>query len=41
MRKERSVVLYNELKNNWQRELHINVSTYERRGMGWWKMGIW
>jgi hypothetical protein len=30
------------LKNNWEKKLHIEVCTQEaRRGIGWWKMGIW
>jgi hypothetical protein len=34
--------LYNELKSRWERENYIEVCIYEeRRGIGWWKMGIW
>jgi hypothetical protein len=41
--RERSlVVLCNELKNNLEREIYIEIRSYEeRRGIGWWKTGIW
>jgi hypothetical protein len=30
------------LKNNWEKKFYIEVCTQEaRRGIGWWKMGIW
>jgi hypothetical protein len=30
------------LKSNWEKELYIEIYTQEaRRGIGWWKMGIW
>jgi hypothetical protein len=30
------------LKNNWEKKFYIEVSTQEaRRGIGWWKMGVW
>jgi hypothetical protein len=42
MKEKRSLVFYNELKNNWEKEFYIEVCTQEaRRGIGWWKMGIW
>jgi hypothetical protein len=42
MREKRSLVFYNELKNNWEKKLYIEVCSQEaRRGIGWWKMGIW
>jgi hypothetical protein len=42
MRGERSVALYNELKSSWEREKYIDICTFEeRKGIGWWKMGIW
>jgi hypothetical protein len=41
-RKERSLVLYNELKNNRERVINKKVCTYEkRRGTGLWETGIW
>jgi hypothetical protein len=31
-----------KLKNSWEKKLYIEVCTQEaRRGVGWWKMGIW
>jgi hypothetical protein len=42
MREKRSLIFYNVLKNNWEKKLYIEVSTQEaRRGIGWWKMGVW
>jgi hypothetical protein len=42
MKGKRSLVFYNELKNNWEKKLDIEVCSQEaRRGIGWWKMGIW
>jgi hypothetical protein len=42
MKEKRSLVFYNELKNNWEKKFYIEVCTQEsRRGIGWWKMGIW
>jgi hypothetical protein len=30
------------LKNNWEKKFYIEVCSQEaRRGIGWWKMGIW
>jgi hypothetical protein len=30
------------LKSSWEKKLYIEVYTQEaRRGIGWWKMGIW
>jgi hypothetical protein len=30
------------LKNNWEKKFYTEVCTQEtRRGIGWWKMGIW
>jgi hypothetical protein len=30
------------LKSSWVKKLYIEISTQEaRRGIGWWKMGIW
>jgi hypothetical protein len=30
------------LKSRWEKKLYIEVCTQEaRRGIGWWKMGIW
>jgi hypothetical protein len=41
VRENRSLVLYTELKNNWERETGIEVCTYEqRKGMGWWST-VW
>jgi hypothetical protein len=41
MTEKRSLVFYNELKNNWEKKLYIEVCSEEsRRGIGWWKMGI-
>jgi hypothetical protein len=35
-------MLYDEFKNSWEKKLYIEVCTQEaRRGIGWWKMGIW
>jgi hypothetical protein len=35
MRKRRLVAFYNELKNNWKKELYTEVCTHEaRRGIG-------
>jgi hypothetical protein len=35
-------VYYNQLKSSWENKLYIEVCTQEaRRGIGWWKMGIW
>jgi hypothetical protein len=42
MREKRSLALYNELKSSWEREKYIDICTFEeRKGIGWWKMGIW
>jgi hypothetical protein len=42
MREKRSLVFYNEFKSSWEKKLYIEVCTQEaRRGIGWWKMGIW
>jgi hypothetical protein len=42
VREKRSLVLYNELNSNWEKELYTEVCTHEaRRGTAWWKMGIW
>jgi CRISPR/Cas system CSM-associated protein Csm2 small subunit len=42
MKEKRSLVFYNELKNNWERKLYTQVCTQEaRRGIGWWKIRIW
>jgi hypothetical protein len=42
IRDNRSLALYNELKNNWKRDRYIEVCTFEeRRSSGWWKMGNW
>jgi hypothetical protein len=42
MRQKVSLILYNKLRNNWKRERCIDVCTYEeRRGLRWWKMGVW
>jgi hypothetical protein len=42
MREKRSLVFYNELKSSWENKLYIEVCTQQaRRGIGWWKMGIW
>jgi hypothetical protein len=38
MREKRSLVIYSELKSNWDQEIYIQEA---RRGTGWWKMGIW
>jgi hypothetical protein len=32
MREKRSVVFYNELKSNWEKELYLDVCTEEARG---------
>jgi hypothetical protein len=41
MKEKRSIVFYNELKNNWEKKFYIEVCTQEaRRGIGWWKTGI-
>jgi hypothetical protein len=30
------------LKSSWEREKYIDIYTLEeRKGVGWWKMGIW
>jgi hypothetical protein len=30
------------LKSGWEREKYIDFGTFEeRKGIGWWKMGIW
>jgi hypothetical protein len=30
------------LKSSWEREKYIDICTFEeRKGTGWWKMGIW
>jgi hypothetical protein len=30
------------LKSSWEREKYIHICTFEeRKGIGWWKMGIW
>jgi hypothetical protein len=40
--KERSVELNNELNSSWENKLYTEAYMQEaRRGMGWWKMGIW
>jgi hypothetical protein len=42
MKDKRSLVFYNELKSSWEKKVYIDVCTQEaRRGIGWWKMGIW
>jgi hypothetical protein len=42
MREKRSLTFYNELKSVWGEKMYIEVCTQEaRRGIGWWKMGIW
>jgi hypothetical protein len=42
MKEKRSLALYNELKSSWEREKYIDICIYEeRKGIGWWKMGIW
>jgi hypothetical protein len=42
MREKVSLVFYNELNSSWEKKLYIGVCTQEaRRGIGWWKMGIW
>jgi hypothetical protein len=42
VREKRSLVFYNELKSSWENKLYVEVCTQEaRRGIGWWKMGIW
>jgi hypothetical protein len=42
MREKTSPVFYNELKSSWEMKLYTEVCTQEaRRGIGWWKMGIW
>jgi hypothetical protein len=42
MREKRTLALYNELKSSWEREKYIYICTFEeRKGIGWWKMGIW
>jgi hypothetical protein len=42
MREKRSLEMCIELKNNWQREMHVHkVCIYEdRRGIGQWMMSI-
>jgi hypothetical protein len=40
MREKRSLALYNELKSIWERLKYI-CTFEERKGIGWWKMGIW
>jgi hypothetical protein len=41
-RGKRSIVFYNDLKSSWEKKLYTEVCTQEaRRGIGWWKMGIW
>jgi hypothetical protein len=41
-REKRSLALYNELKSSWEREKYTDICTLEeRKGTGWWKMGIW
>jgi hypothetical protein len=36
MKKKRSLVFYNELKNNWEKKLYIEVCSQEaRRRIGW------
>jgi hypothetical protein len=40
--REKSLSPYNELKSSWEREKYIDICTFEeRKGVGWWKMGIW
>jgi hypothetical protein len=30
------------LESSWEREKYMDVCTFEeRKGIGWWKMGIW
>jgi hypothetical protein len=42
MKEKRSLVFYNELKNNWEKKFYIEVCTQEaRRGIGQWKLDIW
>jgi hypothetical protein len=45
MKEKRSLVFYNELKSNWEKlfiYIYREVCSQEaRRGIGWWKMGIW
>jgi hypothetical protein len=42
MKEKRSLVFYKELKSSWQKKVYIEACTQEaRRGIGWWKMGIW
>jgi hypothetical protein len=42
MREKRTLALYNEFKSSWEREKYIDICTFEeRKGTGWWKMGIW
>jgi hypothetical protein len=42
MKEKRSLVFYNELKNNLEKKLYIEVCSQEaRRGIRWRKMGIW
>jgi hypothetical protein len=42
MKEKRSFAFYDEFKNNWEKKLYIEVCSQEaRRGIGWWKMGIW
>jgi hypothetical protein len=39
MREKRSLVLYSGLKNNWEKEMYIEVCTFkETRGTGRWKV---
>jgi hypothetical protein len=41
MKEKKSLVFYNELKNNWEKKLYIEVCSQEaRKGIGCWKMGI-
>jgi hypothetical protein len=36
MKEKRSLVSYNELKNNWEKKLYIEVCSQEAgRGIGW------
>jgi hypothetical protein len=36
------LVFYQEMKQKWVREEHIDCcNRNERRGMAWWRLGIW
>jgi hypothetical protein len=37
-----SLVFYQEMKQEWEREEYIDCcNRNERRGMAWWRLGIW